>query len=70
MLTNPLTKRQLGIMISVFGLLAFIAIFLFDSFGTSDPDAGFGPSQQLALVGSVLLILLGFTLYPLGDTPA
>jgi hypothetical protein len=45
-------------------------VVIYDQLGLSDPDAGFGPTQKLALLGAIGIILLGATLIPLGDRPA
>ncbi len=65
-----LTKRQLGLLAIVGGVLGLVGVFLFDALGLSDPEGGFGPSQQAALGLAVLIVLVGFSLLPLGDTPA
>jgi hypothetical protein len=63
-----ITKRYLGIMLLGGGLLAVIGILGLDIVRGGDLD--FGPTQQLALVGAALIILIGLTLIPLGDRPA
>jgi hypothetical protein len=63
------SKRQLGWLLLILGGLAaggIIAIDLLDA----GREGGIGPAQQLALVVSVGLALLGLTLIPLGDDPA
>lgn len=65
-----LTKRHLGILAVIFGVVALVGIFLFDALGISDPEGGFGPSQKAGVVLAILTIFAGLTLLPLGDTPA
>ena len=65
-----LSKRHLGIIAIVGGVLTLLGVVIYDQLGLSDPDAGFGPTQKLALLGAVGIILLGVTLIPLGDRPA
>ncbi len=71
MLSNDFvpTKRHLGIALSVFGFLAFLAIILIDVLDVGR-EGGIGPAQQIALVSAAALALLGLTLIPLGDQPA
>lgn len=68
--TFTLTKRHLGIIAIAGGILMLAAVILYDQLGFSDPDAGFGPTQKLALLGAFGIIFLGATLIPLGDRPA
>lgn len=65
-----LSKRHLGGLGILAGVLGLLVVLLYDQLGLSDPQGGFGPSQMLGLVGSALLILLGLSLLPLGDDPA
>jgi len=63
------SKRLLGTLLVALGLLAaggIIAVDLLDA----GREGGFGPAQQLALVVSSSLVLLGATLIPLGNDPA
>jgi hypothetical protein len=69
MLDKPITKRQLGWLAVAGGILAVVAVFVYDRLGTSDPQGGFGPMQTLALVGAFVAILIGISLIPLGDHP-
>ncbi len=62
-----LTKRLIGVLMVVAGVLGFIAIFAFDAISGGDQ---FGPSQKLALLGAVATFFVGLSLIPLGDTPA
>ncbi len=64
-----LTKRQLGIILSLLGALALVAILAIDAldFGR---QGGIGPAQSLALAVAAITALVGLTLIPLGDAPA
>lgn len=64
------TKKHLGYAAVLGGIFAITGVLLYDQLGLSDPKGGFGPSQQLAMIGATLSILVGLTLLPLGDTPA
>jgi ABC-type xylose transport system permease subunit len=70
MLNKSLTKRQLGILAIMGGIVALASLLVYDRLGMSDPDAGFGPSQQVAVLAAILIIGLGISLIPLGDEPA
>lgn len=65
----PLTKRQLGLFFILAGGLGFAAVFGIDIVDVGR-EGGIGPAQQIALVGCLLLALVGVTLLPLGETPA
>lgn len=65
---SHLTKRQLGFIAVVVGIVALIGIFLYDSLGAGNGD--FGPTQKIALWVAFLMILIGLTLVPLGDQAA
>lgn len=65
----PLSKRQLGLLLLMGGLLGFAAIFAIDVIDAGR-EGGIGPAQQMALGLMLALALLGLTLIPLGDTPA
>ncbi|MFP4321366.1 MAG: hypothetical protein ACLFTK_02835 [Anaerolineales bacterium] len=69
-MTKPLTKRHIGVLLIALGLLAGIGALLYDVIGFGAPDGGFGPSQQIGLLGAVGLCVLGASLWPLGDTLA
>ncbi len=64
-----LTKRHLGIILLVGGVLGFVAILAIDILDAGR-EGGIGPAQQLALLGTALLALVGASLIPLGDDPA
>ena len=63
------SKRQLGILISFVGIIAFIGLLLLDVVG-GGREGGIGPAQQAALILSGIATLFGLTLIPLGDKPA
>ncbi len=63
------SKRLLGILLLALGLLAAGGIIAVDLLDVGR-EGGIGPAQQLALVVSAGLALLGLTLIPLGNDPA
>ncbi len=64
-----LSKRHLGFVLLIGGILAVIGILSVDIFNVGR-EGGIGPAQQLALGVSILVALVGLTLIPLGNTPA
>jgi hypothetical protein len=69
MIGAMITKRQLGVAFMVLGtaaLLAVVAVELLEA----GRHRGVGPMQQIALAIAGLLILVGFSLWPLGNRPA
>ncbi len=64
-----LTKRHLGLLLFVGGILAFAAILSIDVIDVGR-EGGIGPAQRYALIGCGLLALVGLTLIPLGKQPA
>jgi hypothetical protein len=64
-----ITKRQLGIGITLFGLILAAGILSIDWLGAGN-EVGIGPTQRLALIAASALLLLGVTLIPLGNRPA
>ncbi len=68
-LDRPLTKRQLAYGFIAAGLAAGLAILLVDVLGAG-AFQGLGPAQRLALAGAGVAVLVGLTLWPLGDRPA
>jgi hypothetical protein len=64
-----MTKRQLAFLLIALGLLAIVGSFVNDFLGTGSFQ-GIGPTQRLAILGAVAVILLGVSLLPLGDRPA
>jgi hypothetical protein len=69
MLNRPLTKRQLGWLLLIGGLLAFAAVIAVDVLDAGR-EGGIGPAQQIALLFSALAALVGLSLLPLGRAPA
>ena len=67
--TRPLGKRQLGLLLLATGGPGFIAVLAIDVLNAGR-DGGIGPTQQLALGGMLLLLLVGLSLLPFGDRPA
>lgn len=64
-----LSKRHLGWLLLLGGVVGFIGIFAIDILDVGR-QGGIGPAQQIALGGMVLLAFVGLTLIPLGDQPA
>jgi len=64
-----LTKRHLGWLLLLGGIIGFIGIVAIDILDVGR-QGGIGPAQQIALGGMVHLVLIGLTLIPLGDQPA
>lgn len=64
-----MSKRQLGLLFILLGILLAIALFAADLLGASQ-FGGIGPMQRLGLLGAIALVILGLTLLPLGDRPA
>jgi hypothetical protein len=63
------TKRHLGVLFLIAGVVAIVAVLAVDLLGAGD-FRGIGPAQRWALLAGVLVVLLGATLIPLGDRPA
>jgi len=64
--TFTFSKRQIGILCLVVGILGFIGLLLLDVIG-GGREGGIGPSQQLGIGAMVALAILGLSLIPLGD---
>lgn len=64
-----LSKRQLGVLLLVVGVVAFAAILSIDIIDAGR-EGGIGPAQRIALSLAGALALVGLTLIPLGDDPA
>lgn len=69
MWTRPLSKRQLGLLLTASGVAGLATVLAVDVLDPGRPG-GIGPTQQLALGGMLLIALGGLTLLPLGDRPA
>ncbi len=63
------TKRQLGLLFIVLGIGAAVALFAIDLLGAGQFE-GIGPAQRQALLAAGAVVLLGLSLWPLGDRPA
>jgi hypothetical protein len=66
---KPITKRQLGYLLIALGVLAVLGSFANDMLGAGNYQ-GIGPTQRLALLAAGGVILVGVSLWPLGDRPA
>lgn len=64
-----ITKKILGLGLTVTGLLACLAVLSVDWLRAGNFE-GLGPTQQIALIGAILIFLVGLSLIPLGDRPA
>lgn len=51
------------------GVLAFLGIISIDLLDAGR-EGGIGPAQQIAFAVSIITILIGLTLIPLGNSPA
>jgi hypothetical protein len=65
----PLTKRQVGWLFVLAGAVLMLAAVGADLV-RAGRFTGFGPAQQQALGGGLLLLLFGLSLFPLGHRPA
>ena len=66
MLNKALTKRQLGLILLLTGLLAFAGILGVDVVDIGR-EGGIGPAQQIALGLAGVTALVGLSLIPLKD---
>lgn len=64
-----LTKRHLGLLLFIGGVLGFIGILAIDLLDAGR-EGGIGPAQQIALGLMATAALIGLTLIPLGNHPA
>ena len=62
-----LTKRIIGLLMTILGIVGCLGIFVFDAISGGDQ---FGPSQKLALLAAVATLIVGLSLIPLGSDPA
>ncbi len=67
--TFTLTKRILGLLLLIGGVLGFFGILAIDLFDVGR-EGGIGPAQQVALVLCFAAAFLGLTLIPLGKAEA
>jgi len=63
------TKRQLGIIVVVLGLLVVLVVVGVDFIGAGR-WSGFGPLQRVGIVLSLAAVVVGCILVRLGDRPA
>jgi len=63
------TKRWLGIGFIALGVLGVFAAFINDIFSLTEYQ-GIGPAQRVVIGLSIIPIVVGLTLLPLGDKPA
>jgi xanthosine utilization system XapX-like protein len=61
-----MTKRHIGLLFSLAGILGVIAILIYDLIR----QKSITPIQVVALAGCVGVFVMGATLIPLGDRPA
>jgi hypothetical protein len=69
MLNKSLTKRQLGLLLFIGGIIGFIGVIGIDVLDVGR-EGGIGPAQRIALGLMIALALVGLTLVPMKDTPA
>ncbi len=62
-----ISKRIMGIMCLIGGIMGAIAIVLVDILREG---SSFGPFQKLALIAAIGVAIIGLTLIPLKDRPA
>ena len=63
------TKRWLGIGFLALGALGIFGAFINDIFSLTEYQ-GIGPAQRFVIAISIIPILVGISLIPLGDKPA
>ncbi|MEM8859919.1 MAG: hypothetical protein AAGD96_16445 [Chloroflexota bacterium] len=63
------TKRWLGIGLTLAGVLGILIAFANDLLGRSDFQ-GIGPRQLMVIILATILLLVGLSLIPLGAKPA
>jgi uncharacterized membrane protein len=64
-----ITKKQLGLGLSILGATIAIAVLAVDWIGAGQ-FIGLGPIQKIGLAIGLLLFLVGLSLLPLGDKAA
>ncbi len=63
------TKRQLGIFLTVVAALALLWIGVIDRIGMGE-WGGFGPLQRIGLFGAAAVLAVGLILIRIGNRPA
>lgn len=63
------TKRQIGLLMFIGGLVGVIALLALDAVG-GGREGGIGPAQRLAIILMGVIAFVGLTLIPLGSDPA
>ncbi len=63
-----LTKRQLGGLLLIGGLIVLAAMIAAEAFGTG--PGGIGTMQKLGIAAGIASSAIGLTLLPLGSRPA
>ncbi len=63
------SKRQLGILMVVAGVIGIVVVLSFDLVGVGR-DGDIGPAQRIGLGITGCLMFVGLTFIPLGDDPA
>ncbi len=69
MLERPITKRLLGYLFILGGIVGIVGPFLIDLLQAGQYQ-GIGSTQRLVLLASLLLLGVGLSLLPFGDRPA
>jgi hypothetical protein len=64
-----ITKRQLGIIVTLVGIVAAAGVVAIDLVGAGE-WGGFGPLQRIGVGFGALLVLASIPLIRLGDRPA
>ncbi|MBI4770160.1 MAG: hypothetical protein HY784_07060 [Chloroflexi bacterium] len=64
-----MSKRQLGILLLILGLLAALAALVPDWLGAGR-FAGVGPAERAVILSGLALAAVGASLIPFGDRPA
>lgn len=60
------TKRQLGLLMFIGGILGVVGLLALDALG-GGREGGIGPAQRLAIILMGLIAFIGLTLIPLGS---
>lgn len=66
---DAVTKRQLGIALSIGGGAGAVAVLSIDLLQVGR-EGGIGPAQAFVLIAMIVIMLVGLSLIPLGDSPA